>query len=105
MSKALRRVLEQARQTNDFDPPAAAALQLIALTSNGDLRSAINSIQLLCTHGQAQLRETGASGNAVGQKRKAGRGSGEPSKVAVIGKDARGWVKSKLDVPKDVRAV
>ena len=103
MIKALRRVLELARKKHDFDPPAATALQLIALTSNGDLRAAINSVQLLCTHGQMGRRSS--DGHTNGLKRKGGHASGHTSKVAVIGKDARGWVKSKLDVPKDVRAV
>lgn len=101
MLKALRRVLELARKTNDFDPPAATALQLVALTSNGDLRAAINSIQLLCTHGQARDDGDGANG----KKRKGAKSERGASKVAVVGKDARGWVKSKLDVPKSIRAV
>lgn len=100
LTKALRRVLELARSKHDFEPPAATALQLVALTSNGDLRAAINSVQLLCTHGQARNDDSG-----VGSKRKAGKSERGAGKVAVLGKDARGWVKSKLNVPKDVRAV
>jgi cell cycle checkpoint protein len=98
MMKALRRVLELARQDVNYEPPTAAALQLIALTSNGDLRSAVNSVQMLCTQAAAAM-------NGNGKKRKGAAGNGGSRKVAVLGKDARGWIKAKLDVPKDIRAV
>lgn len=97
MIKALRRVLELASKTVDFEPPTAAALQLVCLTSSGDLRSAINSIQMLCTHTAVQA--------AKGRKRKNNTKEAGGRKTAVVGKDARGWVKSKLDIPDDIRAV
>lgn len=97
--KALNRVIS----LNPLPPaqrPTKATLQLIAQSSNGDLRSAINSLQLLCggrKHGDK---------DRVGKKRKEreeevvsrsnGRGKGRGS---------MGGRGAKLDVASELRAV
>jgi cell cycle checkpoint protein len=91
MTKAMSKVLDAAL-TDPATRPPTSALQLIALTSNGDLRSAINSLQLLCS------RERGDKG----RKRKARTDMGPPKKK---GKGSRGGKGAKLDVSDDLRAV
>ena len=65
------------------------------MTSNGDLRSAINSLQLLCAR---QL------GGGTGRKRKK-RDEEEGGSKKKRGKGSRGGKGAKLDVSEDLRAV
>lgn len=91
MVKALGRVLHQAISDPSQRPPNSA-LQLIALTSHGDLRSAINSMQLFCSRGLT----------GKGKKRKAVEDNG-PSKRK--GKGSRGGKGARVDISDDLRAV
>jgi cell cycle checkpoint protein len=78
------------------DRPPTSALQLIAMTCNGDLRSAINSLQLLCSRqlkGAKKRKVRDEEEEEAGTKRKgSGRGS-------------RGGKGARLDVGDDLRAV
>jgi cell cycle checkpoint protein len=80
------------------DRPPASALQLIAMTSNGDLRSAINSVQLLCSRQIKGLK-----------KRKVREGEseedGKTRQKNGGGKGSRGGKGGKLNVSDDLRAV
>lgn len=89
--KAMSSVLTKSSLDPSLRPPQSA-IQLIAMTSNGDLRSAINSLQLLCA------RELGGKG----KKRKAMHQEGGPKKK---GKGSRGGKGAKLDLSDDLRAV
>ena len=91
VTRAMSKVLDAALTDPSRRPPSSA-LQLIALTSNGDLRSAINSLQLLCS------RERGEKG----KKRKALSDMGGAKKK---GKGSRGGKGAKLDISDDLRAV
>ncbi|WVQ78580.1 hypothetical protein IAT38_000666 [Cryptococcus sp. DSM 104549] len=101
ITSALNRVLQIAIP-KAADRPAKSTLQLIALTSNGDLRSAINSVQLLCTERKAAVKHS--------RKRKAkdlddmelSQGS---QKSSAKGRGSRGGRGSKLDVGDEMRAV
>ncbi|ORY20600.1 Rad17 cell cycle checkpoint protein-domain-containing protein [Naematelia encephala] len=94
--KALNRVLSIAVPNLSHRPPSSA-IQLIALSCNGDLRSAINSLQLLCSDRSA----------VVGKKRKNRNDDDEtsPSVRKSSGKGSRGGKGSKLNVSEDLRAV
>ncbi|WWC89761.1 uncharacterized protein L201_004687 [Kwoniella dendrophila CBS 6074] len=95
LNKALLRVLQNAIP-RAVDRPSQATVQLIALSSNGDLRSAINSLQLLC----------GGKKEIKGKKRKSkdtdDENAGESKKR---GKGSRGGKGAKLEVSRDLRAV
>jgi cell cycle checkpoint protein len=91
MTKALNRILQQAVPEVSMRPPASA-IQLIALTSHGDLRSAINSLQLLCS------RELGHKGHKRKKK-------DEEGGVKKKGKGSRGGRGAKVDISDDLRAV
>jgi cell cycle checkpoint protein len=95
VTKALKSVLAQAVPQLANRPPNSA-LQLIAMTSNGDLRSAINSLQLLCSR---QMKG--------GKKRKVREGEEDigGSNKKISGKGSRGGKGAKLDVSEDLRAV
>ncbi|WVQ69872.1 uncharacterized protein L199_008094 [Kwoniella botswanensis] len=98
LNKALLRVLQTAIP-RAVDRPSHATVQLIALSSNGDLRSAINSLQLVCS----------GKKDSKGKKRKY-RGDDEVeedggSRKRGSGKGSRGGKGAKLDVSKDLRAV
>ncbi|GMK55142.1 hypothetical protein CspeluHIS016_0201980 [Cutaneotrichosporon spelunceum] len=90
LKKALNRVLELAIE-NTSQRPAPDAVQLIALTCNGDLRSAINSLQLLCTGRTLQTLKK----HKTGKDGKRGRATG---------KGSRGGRGAKVDVSEEVRA-
>lgn len=85
-----------------FTLPTVASVQLLALSSNGDLRSAVNSLQMLCmrirAEGKKRKDENDDSGPA-GKKRKLADG------VVAKGKGSRGGKGAKLNVPTDIRAV
>lgn len=84
MFKALNRVLSIAEYDHSLRPPAPA-VQLVGLTSNGDLRSAINSLQLLCSRRltpQDSKRKKVDAGESIGKKGKGSRG-GKGSKIEV----------------------
>ncbi|WWC69257.1 uncharacterized protein I206_103195 [Kwoniella pini CBS 10737] len=97
LNKALMRVLQTA-VPRALDRPSHATVKLIALSSNGDLRSAINTLQMLCS-GRKEVK---------GRKRKA-MGEDEEdqseSRKRGGGKGSRGGKGAKLDVNKDLRAV
>ncbi|EIW70024.1 hypothetical protein TREMEDRAFT_30228, partial [Tremella mesenterica DSM 1558] len=93
ITKALSRVLDQAIPDVKQRPPHSA-VQLIALSANGDLRSAINSLQMLC--GQ----NTRLTGNKRKRKnRDIGSGSSK------TGRGSRGGKGARIDVSDDLRAV
>lgn len=97
VTKALKRVLALAIPVLAERPPDSA-LQLIALSCHGDLRSAINSLQLLCSQ----------RGSLKGRKRKRARGDGEDDDIEPVrkkGKGSRGGKGSKVDISDDLRAV
>ncbi|KIY34336.1 cell cycle checkpoint protein [Cryptococcus gattii E566] len=97
--KALNRVIS----LNPLPPaqrPTKATLQLIAQSSNGDLRSAINSLQLLC------------GGRKHGDKDRVGKKRKEREEEVVSGSKGRGKGRgsmggrgAKLDVGSELRAV
>ncbi len=97
LTRALNRVLQQAIPQANRRPPASA-VQLIVLTSNGDLRSAINSLQLLCS------RKLGPPAAKKRKTRDEDDGS-TSSKRRFHGKGSRGGKGAKLDVSEDLRAV
>lgn len=68
-------------------------MQLIGLSCNGDLRSAINSLQLLCT---------GTNNMLKGKKRKTGK---EEKRGKAVGRGSRGGRGAKVDVSEEIRAV
>ncbi|BEJ12354.1 hypothetical protein CspHIS471_0208140 [Cutaneotrichosporon sp. HIS471] len=90
LKKALSRVLELAIE-DPSQRPAPAAVQLIGLTCNGDLRSAINSLQLLCT---GRTLQTLKKRKTVKQEKR-GRATG---------KGSRGGRGAKVDVSEEIRA-
>ncbi|WRT67333.1 uncharacterized protein IL334_004303 [Kwoniella shivajii] len=100
LNKALMRVLQTAIP-KAVNRPSHSTVQLIALSSNGDLRSAINSLQLLC-QGRKEVK---------GKKRKIRDGEEEDADIELgpkkrgSGKGSRGGKGAKLDVSKDLRAV
>ena len=98
MTKALERILSLAMPQAALRPPKSA-LQLIAMTSNGDLRSAVNSLQMLCNRAllvQGKKRK----GEELDDDR-ARRGSGS----ARSGRGSRGGKGAKLEVSESLRAV
>lgn len=97
VARAMNRLLVQA-VPEASQRPSAAAVQLIALSSNGDLRSAINSLQLLCSQRRVEAK-------AKKQKKGEEDGSSESSKRRLSGKGSRGGKGAKLDVSSDLRAV
>lgn len=96
-TRAMTRVLQLALPDKSLHPPTSA-LQLISLTSNGDLRAAINSLQMLCSRTytgkdkKRKLKGDTSSLSATGPSRKRGVGS-------------RGGKGSKIDISDDLRAV
>lgn len=88
MIKALNRVLGLAISDPD-KRPSPGAVQLIAHSSNGDLRSAINSLQLL------------SSGTVLKKKK---RKSGDLRESKASGRGSRGGRGAKIDVSDDIRA-
>ncbi|CAK9784093.1 hypothetical protein CC85DRAFT_268159 [Cutaneotrichosporon oleaginosum] len=90
LKKALNRVLEQAIE-DPAQRPSPAAVQLLGLSCNGDLRSAINSLQLLCT---------GRSLKTL-KRRKTGK---QENRGRATGKGSRGGRGAKVDVSEEVRA-
>lgn len=90
LNKALSRVLSIAIEDPDLRP-AAGVVQLIGLSCNGDLRSAINSLQLLCTGAALQSAK----------KRKTGK---EAKRGKATGRGARGGRGAKIDVSEEIRA-
>ncbi len=109
MVRALQRVLDLTNLPTENKPPKSA-LQLIALTSNGDLRSAINSLQFLCGRKPDQLPN--GNGKRKASKDHADDGdddvetNGKARKISRgPGKGSRGGKGAKLDVSSDLRAV
>ncbi|KAK6903145.1 hypothetical protein I203_108408 [Kwoniella mangroviensis CBS 8507] len=99
LNKALVRVLQTAIP-RAVDRPSHATVQLIALSSNGDLRSAINSLQLICSgkkDSKTKKRKSRVDDAEVEE-------DGGPRKRG-SGKGSRGGKGAKLDVSKDLRAV
>jgi cell cycle checkpoint protein len=93
ITRALKRVLSLAIGPND--QPPNSAVQLVALSCNGDLRSAINSLQMLCTYG----RDRGAS-----KKRKFGQDAGGTNGKK-SGKGSKGGRGAKLNVSEELRSM
>lgn len=102
ITKALTQVLQRDRERARPGMPAGISvpsLQLIAITCNGDLRSAVNSLQLLGTQskkpklasGGAKDAQTGVSWSRRLQTKGKGKGS-------------RGGKGAKLDVDDELRA-
>lgn len=87
LTKALNRVLGLAI-SDPAKRPSPGAVQLISLSANGDLRSAINSLQMLC------------SGSVLKNKK---RKTGE-SREKATGRGSRGGRGTKVDVSDEIRA-
>lgn len=92
--RAMNRVLALAIPEKTLHPPASA-IQLIALTSNGDLRAAVNSLQMLCGHTPGE----------TAKKRKARNGERNGGAKKKGGAGSRGGKGQRLDVSDDLRAV
>ncbi|WWC60908.1 uncharacterized protein I303_103484 [Kwoniella dejecticola CBS 10117] len=97
LNKALLRVLQTAIP-RALDRPSHATIQLIAHSCNGDLRSAINSLQLLCGG-----RKENKSKKRKGRQDEADEDLGTRKRGA--GRGSRGGKGGKLDVSRDLRAV
>ncbi|TXT13660.1 hypothetical protein VHUM_01027 [Vanrija humicola] len=90
VTKALNRVISLAIP-DAAKRPSPGAVQLIAQSSHGDLRSSINSLQVLCT------------GSALkSSKKRKTDGDGKPSKAT--GRGSRGGKGAKIDVSEEIRA-
>ncbi|EJT50597.1 RAD17 isoform 4 [Trichosporon asahii var. asahii CBS 2479] len=87
ITKALNRVLSMAIQDPALRPPVGA-IQLIA-QSNGDLRSAINSLQML---------SSGKSLKAMAKKRKT-----DAPRAKATGRGSRGGKGAKVDLSDEIR--
>ncbi|WVR05388.1 hypothetical protein IAU60_002402 [Kwoniella sp. DSM 27419] len=106
LNKALLRVVQTAIP-KAADRPSHASIQLIALSSHGDLRAAINSLQMVCSRrslGRSRKRKTADSDSVDGDgdEKVDSRGG---KRAGARGKGSRGGKGAKLDVSKDVRAV
>lgn len=97
--KALKRIIDLSCKKSSNTPPPPSALQLIALTSNGDLRSAVNSLQMLCTQTAiiAKKRKGNKDDDGTNKKRKTSASS--------TGRGGRGGKGAKVDISDDLRAV
>lgn len=102
LTRALERVVSLAVPGAGWRPPKSA-LQLIALTTNGDLRSAVNSLQMLCNRANVES----------GKKRKGGMLDDDDGDLSrsrsqrrvSSGKGSRGGKGAKLEVSDSLRAV
>ena len=103
MIKALNRVVSLAVPSTGWLPPTPA-LQLIALTSNGDLRSAVNSLQMLCNRANVE-QEKGKNGTGKGSLINPRRLAGTSQMRTASGRGRRGGKGAKLDVSDSLRAV
>ncbi|KAK4685335.1 cell cycle checkpoint protein, partial [Tremellales sp. Uapishka_1] len=99
ITKALSRVVQLAIPLPK-NRPSASTLQLLAHTSNGDLRSAINSLQLLCK------RSIGPGVKSGSKRKNREEDDEEEARTAKrTGKGSRGGKGAKLDVSRDLRLV
>ncbi|WVQ71805.1 hypothetical protein IAR50_001347 [Cryptococcus sp. DSM 104548] len=101
MLKALTRILTLS-PLPPSSHPAKATLQLICQSSNGDLRAAINSLQMLCG-GRGKV----LNGRTAARGRGRGRGQKDDGETAVKrkGKGSMGGKGGLLDVSPELRAV
>ncbi|TYJ56703.1 hypothetical protein B9479_002634 [Cryptococcus floricola] len=101
MFKALSRILTLSPLPT-ASHPAKATLQLICQSSNGDLRAAINSLQMLCG-GRGKI----ANGRGAARGKGMGRGQKDDGHVVVKrkGKGSMGGKGGLLDVSPELRAV
>ncbi|ODO10847.1 hypothetical protein I350_01446 [Cryptococcus amylolentus CBS 6273] len=101
MFKALSRILTLSPLPT-ASHPAKATLQLICQSSNGDLRAAINSLQMFCG-GRGKIP------NGRGAARGQGKGRGQKDEGHVVvkrkGKGSMGGKGGLLDVSPELRAV
>ncbi|WVF71982.1 hypothetical protein IAT40_006793 [Kwoniella sp. CBS 6097] len=102
LTKALLRVLQTAIP-RALDRPSQSTVQLIAQSSHGDLRSAINSLQLLCAKrtGNTKKRKTRDGDDESDEE----PGSKKGRQKVGVGKGSRGGKGGKLDVSRELRAV
>jgi cell cycle checkpoint protein len=91
--KALNRITTLV-ESRSVIPQPKHSVQLIALSCNGDLRSAINSLQLLCTRNMQSTND-----RAKSRRRR------EEDESAIKEKRVRMSKKAKLDVSEELRAV
>ncbi|RSH93942.1 Cell cycle checkpoint protein rad17 [Saitozyma podzolica] len=99
--KAINRVLSLALPKGTT-PPSTSAIHLIALSANGDLRSAINSLQMLCSRKlpkESKKRKSDEMDEGARNKG-AGAGVGAGSK-----KGLKGGRAAKVDASDELRAV
>jgi hypothetical protein len=75
IAKALKRVLNLAIPITS-DRPSNDIVQLIAQTSNGDLRSAVNSLEMLMKTSSIALTNAASGKSALPKKGKGSRGGG-----------------------------
>jgi cell cycle checkpoint protein len=97
--KAINRVLSLALPKGTT-PPSTSAIHLIALSANGDLRSAINSLQMLCSRKLPKESKKRKSDEMDEGARKKGAGAGAGSK-----KGLKGGRAAKVDASDELRAV
>jgi cell cycle checkpoint protein len=76
ITKALKRVLNLAIPIAS-DRPSNDVVQLIAQTSNGDLRSAVNSLEMLMKTSSVALTSAASGKTALPKKGKGSRGGGK----------------------------
>ena len=91
VTKALTRVLSLAIPSIS-KRPLQSAIQLIALSCNGDLRSAVNSLQLMCSRSLTDFKKRKRIAEDELKPKKKGLGS-------------HGGKGMKVDVSDDLRAV
>lgn len=84
--------------------PPKSALQLIALTSNGDLRSAVNSLQMLCNRANVEQGKKRRGKGKDSLNEDSGPSGSSPMRSA-FGRGSRGGRGAKLEVSDSLRAV
>ncbi|OCF36625.1 hypothetical protein I316_01877 [Kwoniella heveanensis BCC8398] len=104
LTKALLRVLQTAIP-RALDRPSQSTVQLIAQSSHGDLRSAINSLQLLCAQRIGKCRKRKIRDGDEDDDDDEEPGSKKGKRKGAIGKGSRGGKGGKLDVSRELRAV
>lgn len=97
--KAINRVLDLALPKGTTPPPTSA-IHLIALSANGDLRSAINSLQMLCSRKLPKESKKRKSDEMDEGARKKGAGAGAGSR-----KGLKGGKAAKVDASDELRAM
>ncbi|UZJ54965.1 hypothetical protein CBS101457_004285 [Exobasidium rhododendri] len=89
LTKALKRVLELARSSLSTSIPAPTSesakdlIEVVVESASGDLRSAINTLQVICLRGESLLQERGVKRKAGGKSSKNKKGAKKTTRSAV----------------------